>query len=413
MISIEEHATGQDSPQFIPFSIPWIGEEEIDAVVDCLRSGWLTSGPRVKQFESEFADFIGVRHAVALNSCTAALHLALEALDVQPGEEVIVPTMTFAATAEVVRYLDAKPVLIDCDPRTLNISVDALESYLHEKCEHAAAGLRNRESGSRVRAIIPVHYGGLPCDMRPILDAANEFGLHVIEDAAHAFPATYQGHTIGTLSAAAAFSFYATKNLCTGEGGMLTTNDDHMAERARLMSLHGISKDAWLRYTVRGSWNYEIVEAGFKYNLTDIAAALGIVQLRRANELWKRRKQIARRFTSAFSRLPQLETPVESLDSEHGWHLYPIRLHLESLRIGRAQFIEELRSRGIGASVHFIPLHLHPYYRENFGYLPGDLPVAAREYERIISLPFYPRMSDVHVDRVIDAVTEIAEATAA
>jgi perosamine synthetase len=408
MISIEPSSQRNDTPDFLPFSIPWIGDEEIEAVIECLRSGWITTGPRVRQFESEFADFVGARHAIALNSCTAALHLALEALDIRPGEHVIVPTMTFAATAEVVRYLNAKPVLLDCDSATLNLSIPTLETFLHEQCEQTADGIRSRESGGRVRALIPVHYAGLPCDMRPILDMAAEFEIDVIEDAAHAFPATYQGHTIGTLGTASAFSFYATKNLSTGEGGMLTTNSDSIAERVRLMSLHGISKDAWLRYTSQGSWYYEIVEAGFKYNLTDIAAALGIAQLRRANMLWKRRRQIARRYDQAFSEMPEIQTPVESLNSEHGWHLYPIRLNLDMLRIDRAAFIEELKKRRIGASVHFIPLHLHPYYRDNFGYRPQDLPTAAKEYERIISLPFYPRMSDSDVERVIDAVTAIA-----
>ncbi len=410
MISAKPAPADRGEKPFLPFSLPWIGDEEIEAVVDCLRSGWITTGPRVKRFEDEFAEFVGVRHAVALNSCTAALHLALEALDIEAGDEVLVPTMTFAATAEVVRYLDARPVLIDCEPESLNISVDGVRSHIADQCEKTPDGARSLTTGKYVRAMIPVHYGGLPCDMGPLLDLAEEYKLSVVEDAAHSFPATYRNRTIGTLGNASAFSFYATKNLTTGEGGMLTTDDDRIAERVRLMSLHGISKDAWLRYTAEGSWYYEIVEAGFKYNLTDMAAALGIAQLHRANQLWARRREIAVRYTTAFEGYPELQPPANSSESEHGWHLYPIRLHLERLRISRGDFIVELKERGIGTSVHFIPLHLHPYYRDGFGYRPSDLPIAAREYERIISLPLYPRMSDSDVERVIEAVVEIAEA---
>ena len=410
MISAQTAPAEREEKPFLPFSLPWIGDEEIEAVVDCLRSGWITTGPRVKRFEEEFAEFVGARHAVALNSCTAALHLALEAFDIEPGEEVLVPTMTFAATAEVVRYLDARPILIDCEPDTLNISVEGLRSYLEEQCENTPEGACSRATGKRVRALIPVHYGGLPCEMDLLLNLAEEHKLSVVEDAAHSFPARYRNRTIGTLGNASAFSFYATKNLSTGEGGMLTTDDGRIAERVRLMSLHGISKDAWLRYTAEGSWYYEIVEAGYKYNLTDIAAALGIAQLHRASHLWERRREIAARYTRAFERIPELHPPADSNHSEHGWHLYPIRLHLDRLRISRGVFISELKERGIGTSVHFIPLHLHPYYRDNFGYRPPDLPIAAREFERIISLPLYPRMSDSDVGRVIEAVVEIVEA---
>ena len=413
MISLEPSAAAPEEQPFLPFSVPWIGEEEIAAVVECLRSGWITTGPRVREFEAAFAEYIGARHAIALNSCTAALHLALEALDIKPREEVLVPAMTFAATAEVVRYLDARPVLIDCEPVTLNLSVSGVRDYLEKECVRTPEGAQSRATGERVRAIIPVHYGGLPCEMDSLAALAAEYGLELIEDAAHAFPAAYRGRKIGTFGIASAFSFYATKNLSTGEGGMLTTDDDRVAERVRLMSLHGISKDAWLRYTAQGSWYYEIVEAGFKYNMTDIAAALGIEQLRRAEPLWQRRRSIADRYAHAFQAIPEIEPPADSAESDHGWHLYPIRLNLDMLRIDRADFILELRERGIGASVHFIPLHLHPYYRDNFGYRPESLPVAAREYERIISLPHYPRMSDADVDRVASAVAEIVDANRA
>ena len=409
MISLEPPMSTSETPEFLPFSVPWIGEEEIEAAVDCLRSGWITTGPRVREFERSFAEVIGTRHAVALNSCTAALHLALDALGIRSGDEVLVPTMTFAATAEVVRYLDAKPVFMDCDARTLNIDTECVAEYLSKSCVRLDGGVRNCETGASVRAIIPVHYGGLPCDMETLLAIAAEYNLDVIEDAAHAFPTKYRGRMVGTLGRASAFSFYATKNLTTGEGGMLTTDDDGVAERVRLMSLHGISKDAWLRYTSQGSWYYEIVEAGYKYNMTDVAAAMGIEQLRRSEFLWKRRREIARKYNREFTRIHVLVVPADWADCEHGWNLYPVRLNLDALRISRADFIQELKVRGIGTSVHFIPLHIHPYYREVYGCLQDDYPVALREYERIISLPLYPRMSDKDVDRVISAAAEVVE----
>lgn len=395
-------------PENIPFTQPWIGEEEITAVVQCLRSGWLTTGSRVREFEQRFAEYVGCRHAVAVNSCTAALHLALEAIGLQPGEEVLVPTMTFAATAEVVRYLNGTPVLMDCDPWTLNLDVDAVERYLVEECVRTSDGMRSRKSGARVRAIIPVHYAGLPCPMQRIMSIANQYGLQVIEDAAHALPARQQGQWVGTFGIAGAFSFYATKNITTGEGGMLTTNDEDVAQRARMMSLHGISRDAWKRYTAEGSWCYEVLEPGYKYNLTDIAAALGIVQLRRSDELWAIRQRYAQRYTEAFSDWAEIQSPPTEPDGDqHGWHLYPIQLDLARLQIDRGRFIEELKARGIGSSVHFIPLHLHPYYRDRFGWTSDDLPVASRVYPRLVSLPLYPRMTEAEVERVIDTVTDV------
>ena len=407
----QERATDTPETEYLPFCLPLIGEEEIAAVVECLRSGWITTGPRTKQFETEFAEFIGAKYAVALNSCTAALHLALEALGLRAGEEVLVPTVTFAATAEVVRYLDARPVLIDCDPHTLNIDLNAVRAYLEEQCSPGDDGLYNRATGARVRAIIPVHYAGLPCPMEPLMELARQYNLRVVEDTAHAFPAYIRGRAAGTFGDIGAFSFYATKTITTGEGGMLTTDDEELAQRARLMSLHGISRDAWLRYTAQGSWYYEILEPGYKYNLTDIASALGLEQLRRANELWQVRSAYARRYSEAFRDLPELEVPAEAPPGyEHAWHLYVVQLNLDRLKIDRAEFIEEFRRRQIGTSVHFIPLHLHPYYRDTYGYRPEHLPVASAVYPRLLTLPLYPKMTEGDVERVIRAVREVVDA---
>lgn len=401
------HATPSS---FLRFSVPDIGGEEIEAVAECLRSGWLTTGHRTREFESAFAQEIGCSFAVAVNSCTAALHLALEALRLGPNEEVLVPTLTFAATAEVVRYFGARPVLLDCDPVSLNLSLAATHEYLEAKCQGGPGGTYNRQTGARVRAMIPVHYAGLPCPMGPLMKLARDYGLEVVEDAAHAIPAGIEGRSVGTFGRAGAFSFYATKNITTGEGGMLTTDDEDLANRARMMSLHGISRDAWKRYTAEGSWYYEIVEPGFKYNMTDIAAAMGLVQLRRSNELWEIRRRHAARYTEAFSQLPEVTPPPDAPEGvRHAWHLYPIQLDLERLTLDRAAFIEELKKRGIGSSVHFIPLHLHPYYRESYGYTAQDLPVASRVYPRLVSLPLYSRMSEADVDRVIEAVTDIVK----
>ncbi len=384
---------------FLPFSRPLLGEEEIEAVEGVLRSGWLTTGARTREFEREFASFVGARHAIALSSCTAALHLALEAIGIKDGDEVITTPMTFAATAEVIRYFGARPVFVDIDPGTLNM--DPLE------LEKAMEAGRKR---GRLRAVLPVHYAGLPCEMESIRALAREHGLRVVEDAAHAFPATYRGRTIGSGGEMACFSFYATKNITTGEGGMVTTDDDEWAERIRVMSLHGISKDAWKRYTSEGNWFYEIVAPGYKYNLTDMASALGLVQLRKAEGFWKRREEIARAYDEAFSGIPGIETPPRPGEdgTRHSWHLYVLKIDSRRLGINRNEFIEEMKARGIGTSVHFIPLHLHPYYRRTYGYGPGDFPRASQAYERIVSLPIYPAMSDDDLYSVIEAVREIA-----
>jgi perosamine synthetase len=378
---------------FVPFHIPQIDEEEIRSVVETLRSGWLTSGVKVKQFEGDFARYLGVGNAVAVNSCTAALHLALEAVGIEEGDEVIVPTMTFTASAEVVLYLKAKPVLVDSLPDTFNIDPDQIERAITPK----------------TKAIIPVHFGGQPCDMTRILEIARRHHLYVIEDAAHALPAKYRGQPVGTIGDITCFSFYATKTITTGEGGMATTDNPEWAARMRMMSLHGISHDAWKRYAKEGSWYYEVLRPGFKYNLTDIGAAIGIEQLKKCDVFGAARDEIASAYNEAFADVPEIRTPLCRPELQHAWHLYVIQLQLDRLKIGRDQFIEALKERGVGTSVHFIPLHLHPYYRDTFGYARDDFPQASEVFERIMSLPIYPRMTDADVGHVVEAVREIAQ----
>lgn len=378
--------------QLLAFHVPEITEDEIQSVVETLRSGWLTTGPKVKQLEAEFAKYIGCRHAIAVNSGTAALHLALEAAGIREGDEVIVPTMTFAATAEVVLYFKAKPVLVDCKPDTLNLDPNQIEPAIT----------------SRTKAIIPVHFGGQPCEMNRIQELAKEYKLKVIEDAAHALPATYRGKKVGTIGDITCFSFYATKAITTGEGGMITTQNAEFADRMRIMSLHGISDDAWKRYSSEGSWHYEIISPGYKYNLTDIAAALGIEQLKKCDQFWEARRRIATIYNYAFADVPEIRMPAFVSHVQHAWHLFVIQLDFERLRIGRGAFIEALKKEGIGTSVHFIPLHLHPFYRDTFGYKPRDFPVASAAAERIVSLPIYPRMAEANVESVIAAVKKIA-----
>ncbi len=377
--------------QFLPFHAPDIAEDEIQAVVETLRSGWLTTGHRVKQFEEEFAKTIGASHAIAVNSGTAALHLAIEAVGIREGDEVIVPTMTFAATAEVVLYFKARPVLVDCQPDTLNLDPDQIE----------------REITSKTKAIIPVHFGGQPCEMERIMKIARDNNLRVIEDAAHALPARYQGKVVGAIGDITCFSFYATKTITTGEGGMATTEDPEWADKMRIMSLHGISKDAWKRYSAEGSWYYEILYPGYKYNLTDVAAAIGIQQLRKCNQFWQTRQRIAALYNEGLKDVPGITVPYVAEDVQHAWHLYVIQLDLEQLQIDRHEFIELLKKENIGTSVHFIPLHLHPYYRDTFAYRPEDFPNASAVYERIVSLPIYPKMTAADMRAVIGAVRKI------
>jgi len=380
----------------VPFHRAALGEEEARAVAEVVRSGWLTMGAKTFAFEREFAGYIGCRHAIAVSSCTAALHLSLEAIGLKPGDEVLVPATTFTATAEAVTYLGGRPVLVDITPRTLNLDPEDAE----------------RKISPRTRAMIPVHFAGQPCDLAELYELAARHQLRVIEDAAHALPSAYRGARIGTLAELTAFSFYATKPLTTGEGGMITTDDDRHAERLRVMRLHGIEQDAWKRYSGEGSWYYEVLEAGYKYNLTDLQAALGIVQLGKCDCLYEARRQIAKRYTEAFQEAPALEVPAVLADRQTSWHLYVLRLHLDRLAIDRNQFLAELAERGVGASVHFIPLHLQPFYQRRFGYHAGDFPRAEREYRRCLSLPIYPTMSDEEVEQVIFAVLDAAQAAA-
>lgn len=376
---------------FLPFALPDIDETEFAEVKEALESGWVTTGPKTKRFEAEFAAAVGAKHAIAVNSCTAAMHLALEAIGLQRGDEVVTTPYTFAATAEVVRYFDARPVLVDVNAHDLNMRPELLAAAITP----------------RTRAIIPVHIAGLPADLDAIHEVARQHDLPVIEDAAHAFPSSYKGRMIGNISQFTCFSFYATKTITTGEGGMICTDNDAWAERCRIMALHGISKDAWKRYTAEGSWYYEIVAPGYKYNLTDLAAGLGLAQLRKAERMRQRREEIAQQYTAAFGTMPALQTPYNHSDAQHSWHLYMLRLNLAQLQIDRAQFVEELKHRNIGVSVHFIPLHTHPYYRDTFGYHVQDFPIAYSEYMREISLPIYSKMSNQDVQDVINAVSEI------
>ena len=392
-------ASDSDARPFLPFARPSITEREKQAVLEVLDSGWLTTGPRTKLFEERFAATVGTRHAIALNSATAALHLTLEALGVGPGDEVIVPTWTFAASAEVVAYRGARPVLVDIDRRTLNATPEQVLAAVTP----------------RTRAVITVHIAGLPVEVERLVALLEPRGIAVVEDVAHAFPSRIggpNGRYAGTFGRAGAFSFYATKTITTGEGGMLVTDDDSIADRARIMSLHGISRDAWNRYAASGSWYYEIEDAGYKYNMTDIAAALGLVQLERANELLAARRSIAAAYTNGFSMSAAadlLELPPDADDGSHAWHLYIVRLGLDRLAIDRAAVMMALREAGIGASVHFIPLHLHPYYQRRWGTHPEDHPVATGEYERVLSLPIWPGMTSDDIGRVVATLAAILD----
>ena len=376
---------------FLPFALPDIGDEEIAEVVDTLKSGWVTTGPKAKRFEADFVSFLDdpSLHAVAVNSATAGLHLALEALGIGPGDEVITTTHTFTATAEVVRYLGADVKLVDIDPATLNIDPALIEAAITP----------------RTKAIIPVHFGGLAADMPAILDIARRHGLKVVEDAAHALPTTCAGRLVGTLgSDATVFSFYANKTITTGEGGMLVTRDAAIARRARVMRLHGMNRDAFDRFTATvPSWYYEVVAPGFKYNLTDIAAALGLQQLKKAQAFQQARERIAASYDAGLAGLPLVLPPRAPGGDVHSWHLYVLRL-TEGAPIGRDRLIEQLFDAGIGCSVHYIPLHLHPYWRDRYGLAPLQFPQSQRAYECMLSLPIYPRMGEGDVQRVIGAV---------
>ena len=385
-----ESAPPRARREFLPFAPPLIGDEEIREVVDTLKSDWITTGPKTKRFEQEFADYLGARAALALNSCTAALHTALVTLGIGPGDEVITTPTTFAASVNVIEHVGARPVLVDVEPDTLNLDPALVEAAITP----------------RTRAVLPVHYAGHPVALDRIGELARAGRFAVIEDAAHALAAKYRGRPIGAGGNPTAFSFYATKNLTTAEGGMLTGSPEFL-ERARIVSLHGMNRDAWKRYDRGGHWYYEIVAPGFKYNMTDIQAALGIWQLRKLPGFQERRRAVARMYDAAFAGEDALEPPARRPEVEHAWHLYVLRLRPEALRIGRDAFIEELRVRNIGTSVHFIPIHLHPYYRDKYGYRPDSFPVAHANYQRMLSLPLNARLSDADAADVVQAVLDI------
>jgi perosamine synthetase len=395
----------------VPFFRCELSEREIALAVEVLRSGWFTTGARTKCFEEAFAKAVGATHATALTSCTAALHLALEALGLQQGEAVLVPTMTFAATAEVVRYFGATPVLVDCDPETLNIDLHEAERKLI-LAETGNLGCAPHKP-MRVRGIMPVHVGGLMLEMNRVREFARKHGLWVVEDSAHAFPAAWRESAADPWQRSGedtadvtCFSFYANKTITTGEGGMAVCRRDDLAERMRLMSLHGLSSDAWRRYTSTNRWDYRIVAPGYKYNFTDVAASIGIGQLERAEELRLSRERLAMRYYEALADVEELETPPNPPLRIHAWHLFPIRLRLDRLEIDRSQMIADLAELGVGTSVHWRPLHLHPYYEE-LGWRPEDCPVATAEWTRLITLPLFPAMTQAEQEHVIASLREL------
>jgi dTDP-4-amino-4,6-dideoxygalactose transaminase len=398
-----------DQQPFLPFSAPWFGAEEKAELLAALESDWITTGPRTKQFEKAFAAYVGIAEAVAVNSCTAALHLALSALNVGARDAVITTPFTFAATANVIVHVGAYPAFVDIDPHTYNLDASKLQAFLERDCvfEPGNRSLVLKSNGRRIKALIPVHYGGHPCDMDAINRIAARFELAVIEDAAHAVGAQYRGRKVGTLGSMACFSFYANKNMTTAEGGMLTTSDTQVASRVRALSMHGISKDAWKRYSKEGSWQYDVTDAGFKYNMTDLASALGLYQLIKLDSFIARRTQLAELYNRALAGVAGLKLPTVLPDVKSAWHLYPVQITSPSPT--RKDFIEELNKRKIGCSVHFIPLHLTSFYGQTFAYREGDFPVAEQVFKRIVSLPLFPRMQDSDVLRVAREVREILD----
>lgn len=377
---------------FLPFSPPFIGEEEITEIINSLRSGWITTGPKTKRFESEFADLVGSPSALAMSSCTAALHTALLTADIGPGDEVITTPMTFTATVSVIEHVGAQPVLVDVEPDTLNINPELVSAAVTD----------------RTKAVIAVHYGGHPCDLDALHAICDKFDLLLIEDAAHSLPAKYKGRMIGSGTNPTAFSFYATKNLTTAEGGMLTGSPE-MIQKAAIFSLHGMNRDAWKRNSEGGSWRYDVVTPGFKYNMTDIQAAMGLQQLKKMDGILKRRQEIVGMYMERLVPLEVFDLPVERDNCESAWHLFPVRIKDGALKISRDEFIEEMRKRNIGTSVHFIPVHTFTYYREKYGFVDGDFPIAFRESERLVSLPLHPGLSDGDVGDAVDAITDIMD----
>lgn len=379
---------------FLNYGMPLIEAEEYEQVREALASGWLSRGPKTQQFETEFTQSVGAKYGVALNSCTAGLHLTMVALGIGLGDEVITTPFTFAATVNTIVHTGATPVLVDIDPQTYNIDPDLIEAKITP----------------RTKAVIPVHYGGQACEMDQIIAIARKHGLYVIEDAAHAVYTKYHDRIIGSLDTdATVFSFYATKNLCTGEGGMVTTNNQELADKMRIYSLHGMSRNAWNRYSAAGSWYYEIEVPGYKYNMTDLQAGLGLAQLHKLERMQQVRTDYAQRYQEAFTKLPELIIPYEEKKNRHAWHLYVIRVREELLKIDRSGFIEELKVENIGTSVHFIPIYRHPFYQDKFHWQKNDFPVTEEVYRGLISLPLYPKMSTEDVQDVIRAVTRIVE----
>jgi len=376
--------------KIIPFHKPYITEEEIKAVEDVLRKGWLTYGKKSIEFEEKFKNYIGSKFAIAVNSCTACLHLALRVIGLKEGDEVIVPTITFVATAEVVRYFNAKPIMVDVERDTHLMDISKVERLITK----------------RTKAIIPVHYAGQPVDLEPLMEIAREYKLYVIEDSAHSLPAWYKGRKIGTFGDITCFSFYATKTLATGEGGMATTDNEEFVEKIKILRLHGISKDAWKRYTSEGTWEYDVVDLGYKYNITDVQSAIGLVQLKKLEYMWEKRKRIAEIYNKHFSEHEELIPYEVKRDRISSWHLYPLKLNLEALRINRNQFIEELKKRGIHTSVHFIPLYRFTYYK-NMSYRAEDYPNSEWIFERVLSLPIYPSMTDEEIYYVVENVIDL------
>ncbi|WP_394673356.1 DegT/DnrJ/EryC1/StrS family aminotransferase [Limnobacter sp.] len=387
---------------FLPFALPEIGEEEIQEVANCLRSGWLTTGPKTRQFETDFEAMLNAAgggmatggqpvQAIAVNSATAGLHLALEAIGIGPGDEVIVPTHTFTATAEVVRYLGADPVFVDVLPGSLNINPALVRSAITPK----------------TKAIMPVHFAGLAADMAEIIAIAREHDLKVVEDAAHALPCLVDGIAVGNLQTdAAVFSFYANKTITTGEGGMVVSRNPELIKRCKTMRLHGINRDVFDRFTSKApSWYYEVVAPGFKYNLTDLASAIGIHQLKKAELFRAKRQAIVDQYNQAFKNLPVVLPEGAASNGLHSWHLYVLRLS-DACTLTRDQFVEALYAQGIGCSVHYIPLHLQPYWRESYHLKPEQFPVSQKAFERMVSIPLYSKMTQAEVDRIIVAIQQ-------
>lgn len=382
----------------LQFALPDIGDDELQEVLECLRGGWLTTGPKAALFEKGFGKYVGMPYALAVNSGTAGLHLSLEAFGVRKGDIVITSAYTFTACAEVIRYLGGHLALVDIERQTFNLDPHALEAKLG----------KFGSVKKNVKAVLPVHFAGQACDMDRVLDLSRQYGTRVIEDAAHALPSTHKGRMIGTIGDATVFSFYVTKPLTTGEGGMVVTGSEEIAKRIKIMRLHGIDREVWDRYTSkRPQWYYEVVAPGYKYNMPDLMAAVGIHQLKKINQFQSRREEIAKRYNEAFADLPLRTPQLARPEDTHAWHLFVIQLELENIKISRDRFIEKMADKGIGTSVHFIPLHLHPYWRDLYGFEPNDFPVALDCYRRAVSLPIYSKMTDTDVERVIKAVRDI------